>query len=106
MAKIKRNEVENYCLVCGERFVAKRRARYCGVACRVFAFRHAVPFSRRNTLPDCPWDLFDRVGSWECLSFQVRWFAWASEAWKKSGQRVAPEKFAASRGAAEKIKGL
>lgn len=104
MEKRHRSAKRQYCVTCGTEFVAKRIARYCGVRCRVFAHRNAVPFSNVDTLPDCPWDLFTRVGSWYLSGFQDQWFAWASQAWAKSGARVSQKEVAIAIRAVEIVK--
>jgi len=49
----------------------------------VHAFRHAIPFANVDGLPDCPWNLFTRVNSWNYSGFQKQWFVWAEKSWNK-----------------------
>jgi len=88
MSKRYRCEVQQFCITCGNRFGAKRLARYCGGRCRVLAFRVGIPFSSGTTLPDCPWDLFQRVSSFNSPKWRMQWEEWAEAAFKKTGKRI------------------
>jgi len=77
--KRNRQSFDNRCLVCGRKFTAKRMARFCGGACRVFAFRYGIPFGTRDRLPRCPWALFIRLGSFYRPKFRAEFDAWCKK---------------------------